>query len=100
MSIGDAGQIDTWINQRGWGSGGITPNWINAGTTHVGVNTAGAGARIKLGRVYGTGRLDYVWMRSSSQAGKIDLNVWENTGGGGKLLRGEAISSQKAYKLG
>ncbi|KAH8891447.1 hypothetical protein GQ53DRAFT_865088 [Thozetella sp. PMI_491] len=88
MWISDTGSIETYINQRGWGYG-IVPNWIYPGITHVGMDTPGAGSRIKLGRLYGTGRLDYVYMKANGK--NIDMHVWKNQGSGGTRVKGDGV---------
>jgi hypothetical protein len=86
MWISDTGSVDTYINQRGWGSG-IVPNWIHPGITHAGMGVAGAGPRIRFGRVYGSGRLDYVYLKANGD--KLDVHIFENKGGGGTKLKGK-----------
>lgn len=97
LSVNDVGRVTTWMNQRGWNAGvvpgsskGIVPDWISRGATHGGMNTPGAGANIKFGRIYGSGRLDYTWFESDGR-GKLAVNVWQNTGGGGTLLKGKEL---------
>ena len=87
MWIGDQGDVDTWTSQRGTGSG-IVPSWVHPGITHAGMGVPGAGVRIKFARVFGSGRLDYVYLKPSATAGNVDVTVWENTGTGGKLMKG------------
>ncbi|KAK8017500.1 hypothetical protein PG993_013826 [Apiospora rasikravindrae] len=84
MYIGDQGQIESWINQRGWGTG-IVPDWVSAGQTHGGV---GRGSEIQLGRVYGSGRLDYIWMKPTG-GDKIEVTVYQNLGEGGTRRKGD-----------
>ncbi|KAK8041302.1 esterase [Apiospora phragmitis] len=85
MYIGDQGQIESWINQRGWGNG-IVPDWVSAGQTHGGV---GRGSEIQVGRVYGSGRLDYVWMKPAGD--KIEVTVYQNLGEGGTRRKGDGV---------
>lgn len=80
LYVGDKGEVDTWINSRGWGAG-IVPAWRNHGTTHGGLDTAGIRTQIKFGRIYGSGRLDYIYLKE--QDTHYDVLVWENTGSGG-----------------
>ncbi|KAH7417851.1 carbohydrate esterase family 3 protein [Cadophora sp. MPI-SDFR-AT-0126] len=80
MYIGDHGQVDTWINNRGWG-GGIVPDWRSAGQTHPGQTDVGIQDRIKFGRIYGSNRLDYIYLKESDK--QFDVVVWENMGSGG-----------------
>ncbi|KAH8887189.1 hypothetical protein GQ53DRAFT_874237 [Thozetella sp. PMI_491] len=80
LYVGDQGQVETWINSRGWGSG-IVPDWRLVGTTHGGMGTPGIRDQIKFARIYGSGRLDYVYLKEESTY--FDAIVYENTGGGG-----------------
>nr|UMZ45337.1 hypothetical protein [Paramyrothecium sp.] len=80
LYVGDKGEVDTWINSRGWGSG-IVPDWRSAGRTHAGLGTSGIRDQIKFARIYGSGRLDYIYLKE--EAGHYDVLVWENTGSGG-----------------
>ncbi|KAK8001952.1 hypothetical protein PG991_014174 [Apiospora marii] len=86
MYIGDQGQIESWINQRGWGAG-IVPDWASAGQTHGGV---GRGSEIRLGRVYGSGRLDYIWMKPAG-GDKIEVTVYQNLGEGGTRRKADGV---------
>ncbi|KAK8855247.1 carbohydrate esterase family 3 protein [Apiospora arundinis] len=85
MYIGDQGQVETWINQRGWGTG-MVPDWVSAGQTHPG---AGPGSQIKFGRVYGSGRLDYIWMKPAGN--NIEVTVFQNLGEGGLRRKGDGV---------
>ncbi|KAK8047725.1 hypothetical protein PG996_015789 [Apiospora saccharicola] len=85
MYIGDQGQVESWINQRGSGVG-IVPDWASAGQTHAGV---GRGSEIRLGRVYGSGRLDYIWMKPAGD--KIEVTVYQNLGEGGTRRKGDGV---------
>ncbi|KAK3385369.1 carbohydrate esterase family 3 protein [Podospora didyma] len=87
MWIGNQGQITTFINQRGWGTG-IVPNWVRTDQTHGGMGVDGAADFIKLGRVYGSGRLDYTDFKTSTN-GQVTIQVWENKGDGGTRVRGD-----------
>lgn len=80
LYIGDGGDVETWVNSRGWGEG-MVPEWRNAGTTHPGQGTPGVRGQIKFGRIYGSGRLDYIYLKE--EADYYDVRVWENTGAGG-----------------
>lgn len=85
MWIGDHGDVDTWINQRGWGTG-IVPDWTHSGITHAGQATSGVRKQIKFGRIYGSGRLDYIYFQKVSDG--YEMHVWQNTGGGGTRRKG------------
>ncbi|KAJ5794948.1 carbohydrate esterase family 3 protein [Penicillium paradoxum] len=91
MLVGDTGQVDTWINQRGTGTG-IAPQWSASGTTHVGVNVAGARDRIKFGRIYGSGRRDYIYLKEENDY--YDMMVFENLGAGGTKLKGSSSTGK------
>lgn len=85
MWIGDKGDVDTWTNRRGWGLG-IVPDWVHVGITHTGMGVAGARARIKFGRIFGSGRLDYVYLKAVGK--NVEFQVFENTGSGGTRVKG------------
>ncbi|CZR48139.1 uncharacterized protein FPRO_12749 [Fusarium proliferatum ET1] len=80
MWVSDTGSVHTWNNMRGWGKG-IVPEWRDAGLTHKGQAAKGIQNRIKFGRIYGSGRRDYIYLRSDKTG--IDMVVWENKGFGG-----------------
>ncbi|KAM0547807.1 hypothetical protein ACHAPJ_010269 [Fusarium lateritium] len=80
MWVSDTGSVHTWNNMRGWGKG-IVPEWRDAGLTHKGQSSKGIQNRIKFGRIYGSGRRDYIYLRSDKTG--IDMVVWENKGFGG-----------------
>lgn len=76
MYVSPTGQVQTWINFRGWGAG-IVPDWRSVGVTHAGPGDTSATNiqdNIKFARIYGSGRAESDW---------YDMHVWENTGGGG-----------------
>ncbi|GFP57140.1 multidomain esterase [Trichoderma asperellum] len=85
MWVGDQGDVDTWINQRGSGAG-IVPYWSASGITHLGMNTLGVREKIKFGRIYGSGRLDYIYLKEEDSY--YDMLVWENQGAGGTKRKG------------
>ncbi|CAD0113390.1 unnamed protein product [Aureobasidium uvarum] len=76
MWIGDQGDIDTWINQRGWGTG-IVPDWTHSGITHGGDGVFYCDMR-------NTGSDDYVWIYSDGHADSGDFyaNIHEPPGWG------------------
>lgn len=80
LYVGDNGNVETWINSRGWGNG-IVPDWRSAGITHAGQGDTGIRGNIKFGRIYGSGRLDYIYLHKDDTG--YDVRVWQNTGGGG-----------------
>lgn len=85
MYIGTQGNIDTWINQRGWEKG-IRPSWHNAGTTHPGLGKTINPNNIRFGRIFGSGRLDYIYIKEEDA--HFDAHVWENKGNGGTKRKG------------
>jgi hypothetical protein len=85
MWLSDTGGVDTYINQRGWGSG-IVPDWASAGVTHPGLGIAGSRDNIKFGRIYGSGRLDYVFFSNVTDG--YEMHVYRNDGAGGTRRKG------------
>ncbi|KAK3315918.1 carbohydrate esterase family 3 protein [Apodospora peruviana] len=79
MFIGDNGNAHTFVNMRGWGSG-IVPDWRDTGITHPGQGQYGIRHLIKFGRIYGSGRKDYIYLNETKT--HYDVVVWENVGGG------------------
>ncbi|KAI0095848.1 hypothetical protein GGR51DRAFT_567603 [Nemania sp. FL0031] len=65
LYIGDNGNVDTWINQRGHGKGI---------------------SNIKFGRIYESDRLDYTYLKK--EADWFDVRVFENKGAGGTKRKG------------
>lgn len=57
------------------------PEWRSSGITHEGQPQTGIQKNIKFGRIYGSGRLDYIYIKNESTY--YDVRVWQNTGGGG-----------------
>jgi hypothetical protein len=87
MYISDAGQVHTWTSQRGWtAQPGIVPNWLDAGITHGGPGTPGIQGQIKFGRIYGSGRLDYIYLKNETD--RFDAYMYENIGTGGTKVKG------------
>lgn len=87
MYISDTGLVSTLINQRGWtAQPGMVPNWVDTGTTHGGMGTPGVQSLIKFGRIFGSGRLDYIYLKNETD--RFDVYVWENIGAGGTKLKG------------
>lgn len=85
MYVDDTGAVNTLINQRGWGSG-IIPNWIDPGKTHNGMLVPGVQGNIKFGRIFGSGKLDYIYLKEEDD--RYDAYVWENLGAGGTKVKG------------
>jgi hypothetical protein len=86
LFIGDNGNSDTYINNRGWGAG-IVPDWRSAGITHPGQGDYGIRENIKFGRIYGSGRRDYIYLKEEKTY--YDVIVWENQGYGGTKRKGD-----------
>ncbi|KAK4455138.1 hypothetical protein QBC34DRAFT_445431 [Podospora aff. communis PSN243] len=93
--ISDTGQVTTFINQRGQ-TKGLKPNWVSAGVTHAGMGEAGARSQIRFGRLYGTNRADYVYIKCMPPSGTpipdrcdYQVRVWKNLGSGGKHQKGD-----------
>ncbi|TGJ79062.1 hypothetical protein E0Z10_g9703 [Xylaria hypoxylon] len=86
LYIGDNGNVDTWVNQRGHGRG-IVPEWRSAGRTHAGQADTGIQSNIKFGRIYGSGRLDYIYLKEVDDW--YDVHVFENKGTGGTKRKGD-----------
>jgi hypothetical protein len=57
------------------------PEWRSAGLTHPGQADSGITGNIKFGRIYGSNRLDYIYLREADD--HYEVRVWENTGRGG-----------------
>ena len=86
LRIGDNGNVETWINRRGRGSG-IVPDWVSAGITHEGQPETGIQRHIKFAKIYGSNKLDYVYVKEGDDY--YDVLVWENTGSGGTKLKAD-----------
>jgi len=80
LYIGNNGNVNTIINQRGWGKG-ILPDWIPVGITHLGQGETNIARNIKFGRIFGTGMLDYIYLKEEKTY--YDMKVWQNNAGGG-----------------
>jgi hypothetical protein len=86
LSIGANGNVETWTNQRSRGSG-IVPNWVSAGITHEGQPAQDIRDNIKFGKIYGSNRLDYIYLKEEKDY--YDVLVWENKGSGGTKLKAD-----------
>jgi hypothetical protein len=86
LNVGDNGNVETWINQRSRGSG-ILPNWVSSGITHQGQPATGLYDNIKFGKIYGSNRLDYIYLKEEKDY--FDVLVWENKGSGGTKLKAD-----------
>lgn len=88
MFVGDNGNVETWINRRTRGSG-IVPDWVSAGITHLGQGESGIRGNIKFGKIYGSNRLDYIYIKEERDW--FDVRVWENRGSGGTKQKGDGV---------
>lgn len=86
MMIGNNGNVQTWTNRRGRGSG-IVPDWVSVGITHEGQPQANIRNNIKFGKIYDSNRLDYIYIKE--EADWFDVRVWENKGSGGTKLKAD-----------
>lgn len=89
LIVGNNGNVQTWTNRRGRGSG-IVPEWSSSGITHLGV-VSGAeqyvNHQIKFGKIYGSNRLDYIYIKD--QGDHYDVVAYENKGSGGTKLKAD-----------
>jgi hypothetical protein len=89
LRIGNNGNVETFINRRGRG-GGIVPDWVSAGITHQGQPVGelqNIRGNIKFGKIYGSNRLDYIYIKEEKDY--FDVLVWENKGSGGTKLKAD-----------
>jgi hypothetical protein len=84
--VGNNGNVETWINRRGRTSG-IVPDWVSVGITHEGQPAVNIRDNIKFGRIYGSNRLDYIYIKEEDDY--FDVLVWENKGSGGTKLKAD-----------
>lgn len=89
LRIGNNGNVETFINRRGRGSG-IVPDWVSSGITHQGQPVGPLESirnNIKFGKIYGSNRLDYIYLKEEKDY--FDVLVWENKGSGGTKLKAD-----------
>jgi hypothetical protein len=86
LEIGQNGNVKTTINRRGRGSG-IVPDWVSVGITHEGQAETTIRNNIKFGKIYGSNRLDYIYIKQEKDY--YDMKVWENKGSGGTKLKAD-----------
>ncbi|SPN96523.1 related to acetylxylan esterase [Cephalotrichum gorgonifer] len=92
------GQVSTYINQRGV-SKTLIPSWRDAGVTHLGVheNIGDHREYIQFGRLFGSGRFDYIHLDRGTCdfAGDgpchIKFKPYQNLGKGGRFQKGDGI---------
>ncbi|KAF1955835.1 SGNH hydrolase [Byssothecium circinans] len=88
------GAAKAYINNRG-GSGGLAPDWINAGSIATGVGAKRE--ELRFADLNGDGKKDYVWVDHASGA----LDVWFNTATGGSYVVGDGtVFAEYANPLG
>lgn len=95
--FGDGATV-IWINQRGTAADGpgMKPAWISSGSSH---GPSGLDRdHVKFGRIYGSGRADYIKLATTSRqilgiiyAYSSTWSVNRNDGVGGKNLRGDGV---------
>lgn len=88
LFVGDNGNVETWINRRTRGSG-IVPDWVSSGITHQGQPAIDIRNHIKFGRIYGSNRVDYIFLKEEETY--FDVRVWENKGSGGTKQKGDGV---------
>jgi hypothetical protein len=86
LRVGSNGNVETWINRRGRGSG-IVPDWVSSGITHGGQPAEDIVNNIKFAKIYGSNRLDYIYIKEEKDY--FDVLVWENRGSGGTKLKAD-----------
>jgi hypothetical protein len=62
------------------------PYWSASGITHLGMPDSGVRNQIKFGRIYGSGRRDYIYLKEEDY--HYDMQVWQNLGAGGTKRKG------------
>jgi hypothetical protein len=65
------------------------PEWSPVGITHGGQPETDIRKNIKFGRIYGSGRLDYIYIKNEPDW--FDIRVWENKGAGGTKRKGDGV---------
>ncbi|KAL1599455.1 Glucan endo-1,3-alpha-glucosidase agn1 [Paraconiothyrium brasiliense] len=95
--VRDDGSTTIYINQRGDKDDGpgLKPHWEQASVSHLGFpgDTDINRDNILFGRIYGTGRQDYIRV-DETKSGKTygySFSFWNNTGSGGRKLNGDGI---------
>jgi len=86
LLVSQNGSVETWTNQRGRGKG-IVPEWVSSGITHLGMPDSAILEKIKFGRIYGSNRVDYIYLKENHDY--FDMLVYENKGVGGTKLKAD-----------
>ncbi|KAK0665755.1 family 3 putative carbohydrate esterase [Cercophora samala] len=81
MRVGENGNILAFINS-GIGSNNA-PEWRDAGIITQGGLGIMPPELIKFGRIFGSSKLDYIYL--DENGGNFDVHAWQNTGNGGKV---------------
>lgn len=103
------GHTRIFINHRGTKAdgAGLKPAWVEAKSAHLGFpGTDIDQDHVKFGRLYGTGRADYIWVKET--ATNVDkevmyqyqFEVYRNDGAGGTKLRGDGARYCDMYGTG
>ncbi|KAL1608357.1 hypothetical protein SLS60_003298 [Paraconiothyrium brasiliense] len=99
ISISATGKTRIFINQRGTKDDGpgLKPHWIEASAAHGGGFADRTVDYFKFGRIYGSGRADYIVVKEtnvkdgSTWKHTYDFEVYKNTGNGGKKVKGDGV---------
>ncbi|KAK4200109.1 family 3 putative carbohydrate esterase [Triangularia verruculosa] len=89
MRIGENGNILAFINS-GMGQNN-TPEWRDAGIITQGGLGVMPPELIKFGRIYGSSKLDYIYL--DDNRGSLEVHAWQNTGRGGTVRVTEGDSN-------
>ncbi|KAI0006972.1 SGNH hydrolase-type esterase domain-containing protein [Xylariaceae sp. FL0662B] len=79
LTLSDTGNVTTWLNTPGKDT--LIPTWKDAGITHEGTGVNGSRDTVKFGRVFASGRLDYIKVESDKDGDRYKnyIHVWKNT---------------------
>ncbi|KAL5435439.1 hypothetical protein PMIN07_006470 [Paraphaeosphaeria minitans] len=99
ISISSIGKSRIFINQRGTkeDGAGLKPHWIEASAAHGGGFADRTVDYYKFGRVYGSGRADYIAMKETNVKDNLgwkhtyDFEIYKNTGSGGRKVKGDGV---------
>jgi hypothetical protein len=103
------GHTRIFINNRGTKEDGpgLKPRWTEARSAHPGFSGSAIDQdHIMFGRIYGTGRADFVWIKETAK--NVDKEVkytyrfeaYKNNGSGGTTLRGDGVRYCDMYGSG
>lgn len=96
ISMDSTGKTRIFINQRGTkeDGAGLKPHWIEASAAHGGGFADRTVDYFKFGRIYGSGRADYIVLKETNVKDSLgwkhtyDFAVYKNTGSGGRKVKG------------